>query len=180
MPNTTHAVPTIADFSISNLKTLRGNEGEAFTCLIRFKGRVVADAHYDGWGGPIDVTYKTPADKELVQNFCAAQPKITDPQLDKPEKKFEMDFDDELLVDQLVVAEQTLRDKARLEKRIAKAASNATLYRLDGETEGWRVLGFKGDAVHDAVKAKAYLAKKYGARVTAIYGETPAVAAATA
>ena len=94
-------------FSVSNLKTSKGVEYEAFSCDLLLNGKKIAEVIDDGWGGPLNINMASGFSYKKLDALCNT--------LRKPTVfgNIEIPFDAEIFIGELVQKEQMARDVRR-------------------------------------------------------------------
>lgn len=98
-------------FSVSNLRTSKGVEYEAYSCDLMLNGKKIAEVIEDGWGGPLNI--------DMVKGFSYRKLDALCNTFQKPEvyEDFEIPFDAEIFISELVQKEQLARDVRRQNKK---------------------------------------------------------------
>lgn len=94
-------------FSVSNLRTSRGVEYEAYSCDLMLNGKKVAEVIEDGWGGPLNIDMMGGFSYKKLDAVCNTfrEPTVY--------KDVEVPFDAEIFISELVQKEQMARDVRR-------------------------------------------------------------------
>lgn len=166
---------TIANvYTLTNVKGFNGMEGRGLNAVIRRNDKPVAYVLDEGCGGEIQIDFRNPlynpkSFKATTQEMAKAEEALfaefvrawADTQ--KREIPTEERIDAYLMQDW--VCHQA--DAIENDKRLARIAKKKVLFRVEGDSiEEWRTLN--GGAYSPS--AQAWLDKKYGAKVIAIYG----------
>jgi hypothetical protein len=156
-----------ADFTLKGVKTFKGMENDQYDATLYCQGKALAHIWDDGWGGCLNVEYKSPAAEQIVKAFCATQPPMICEWIDKETgKPGEIKYDIELLAGDLM--DIYYRDKE--EARFARHAKKTCLFRLKGdEADTWRQCGKNLITDADHYRAQQAMERKYGDKIECFY-----------
>ena len=146
-------------YSVRNVKTFRGMEGEGFNATLYREGRRIAFVIDDASGGDIQIQWANRRTRDVEEKrlleFLKTLPK------DRWEDQ-EYDVTPDVFM-------ATLVDQSQIEKRLKRLFEKKTLFRLredSTEDDNWRVIE---RPFSPAIKAA--LVKKYGGRLGQILNE---------
>lgn len=91
-----------------NVKTIRGNEGDAWDATIYLNGKSIGYAVYDGWGGPIQTRGLDQKALAEIEAYAKSLPARHIPQFDMM-----LDVTVDTLIEDAVIEFLTLRDLKR-------------------------------------------------------------------
>lgn len=144
-------------YGIKGLKTWATDDGGGYQCSVYRNGVKVAYIHNDGNGGPLDVDWASPEERDLFREERVIG-KIEDPSTDHPE------INDEIALAILVDEKTTL---ALLKRYCAKE----TVFTVEGDNPGaYRTFTVpfdpaKADRYHDTIN------KRYPGKTHTIFNE---------
>ena len=147
------------DYTVKDVKTFRGMEGEGFNATLCRDGRKIAFAIDDATGGEIHIQWTggraRAAEEKRLLEFLKTLPK---------ERWEDTEYD---VTPDMFLA--VLVDEAQIEKRLRRLFRRETLFRLKSDQTGadeWRVLN-----APFSPRVKAHLAETYGDRLGRILNE---------
>ena len=156
-----------ADYSVKNVKSLRGREGIGFNSSLYRDGKRVATVDDPANGGPLDwhwldwkegkvpVTFKSYQGKEYTRNATPEEAKFVE-MLVAEGKDGEFEFEDSFVFG--------LVEKYEEEKQYRKWCRTMTCFRLKGDEEGtWRTIKYKYDT-----RIAMHLKQKHGDKLVEI------------
>lgn len=146
-------------YSVRNVKTFRGMEGEGFNATLYREGRRIAFVIDDASGGDIQIQWTNRCTRDVEEkpllDFLKTLPK---------EKWEDQEYD---VTPDVFIA--TLVDQSQIEKRLKQLFEKKTLFRLredSTEDDNWRVIE---RPFSPAIKSALF--KKYGNRLGQILNE---------
>jgi len=131
-------------YQIKNLKTMRGNEGDAFEASLYRAGKRIGVVWYDGWGG--DYCYDIPADaleelgavgRELYNAGC----------VERGTERYAAKDDEsvpDVALEEIVRKVEEEQDRKREAARMRRQAKRDTLFVLEGEDESESYRFYRG------------------------------------
>jgi len=147
------------DYSVRNVKTFRGMEGEGFNATLYRDGHRIAFVIDDATGGDMHIQWTEArsrgAEEKRLLEFLKTLPK-------ERWEDTEYDVTPDIFLDALV-------DQAQAEKRLKRLFEKETLFRLKSDPtddDKWRVIN-----VCFSAGVKAALVKRYGDRLGEILNE---------
>jgi hypothetical protein len=159
------------DITVKNVKAHRdmSEETECFSCTLYVDGKKVGQASNHGTGGCNDYYFINRETEAAVNAYIDGLDPVPEPVgLTEEWRKsmYPMKQDLDWFVGELIA-------DAEMEKRLRRLSKKNTLFRLAGESyddggASWRIVN--GAPYCEAVQT--HLDKKYGDKVTAIYGVT--------
>ncbi len=147
------------DYTVRDIKTFRGMEGEGFNATLCRDGRKVASVIDDATGGDVHFQW---AD---ARSRGAEEKRLLEFVKTLPRERWE-DTEYDVTSDVFLAA---LVDEAQTEKRLRRLFRNETLFRLKGDRtddDKWRIL-----KVPFSLSVKAQLVKTYGDSLTHVLNE---------
>ena len=124
---------TAVKYTIANLKTWQGNEGEAFQCSLIKDGKKIGTVTDDGWGGCYQYRMSQ-VEEEAFSAFAKSQPSIPlfGDMAEFAGDSIEMDSD--ILMDELVSQYQQ-------DKQFKRLCKTKTVFFKDGNEDVYYTVG---------------------------------------
>jgi hypothetical protein len=159
--------------TIKNLKTCRGREGIAFSCIVYVDGVKAAFASDDGNGGEMRIDWtptRTPGKsiwespvKDRLEAYCKTLPPHKFPAYDGTDDLSEMPWTIAFLIDHAIDAIET-------EKKLKRWCKTKVVFHVEGESdETYHTMGLLWAG--NEARVRAQLAKEYGKTKVEIINE---------
>lgn len=154
------------EFTLKNIKTHKGREGEGLNATIYRDGKQVGTIYDDANGGMVDFHFINKGERQKFEDYCSqAWPKTEGAKYWLIEMKGVRELSTQ---DYMEGFTNTFVDNYHTKKKLDRLAAKKTLFRIEGDDpDGWRTV-----TAPYSEKVLAFIRDKFGDKLVAIYGQT--------